>query len=184
MRTLIFSLCSSSVAALKINVEGWSQITLKGIACGGKKNKNKKNPLRPFMSGHRIKPPLSPLLCSSQEDMIIIGITPRDVLLAVTKAYCSVEATHNFKWFCIMIRSLLWQEGTKGENTQFNILLSRANTYYSFLCSPLEVTCHEAPLSRLVYLQYLHYFTKAADPRLCCFWLDPFLSPRLRWWKH
>lgn len=182
VRTLISTLCSSSVAALKIKAEGWSQITLKGIVCvcGGKKG------LRQFVSGHRIKPQLSPLLCSSQEDMIIIGLTPKDVCLAVKKKpCCSVGTTHTFKWFWTMIRSLPWQEETKGgkHSVKYSTIHSQ-----SILLLPLQSfrnDSHEAPQTRPPYwMLYLQYITKATDPRLCRFWHDHSLPAWLWWWKH
>lgn len=176
VRTLISTLCSSSVAALKINVEGWSQITLQGIVCVGKKKG-----ICQFVSGHRIKPQLSPLLCSSQEDMIIIGLTPKDVCLAVKKNPAVLLEQHILSndfgsWFAHCLDK-------RKHSVKYSSIQSQ-----SILLLPLQSfrnDSHEAPQTRLVYwLLYLHYITKAADPRLCCFWHDHFLPAWLWWWKH
>lgn len=103
--------------------------------CGGKKG------LRQFVSGHRIKPQLSPLLCSSQEDMIIIGLTPKDVCLAVKKNPAVLLEQHILSndfgsWFA----HCLDKRKQKGGNIQLNILLSIAKAFYSFLCSLLGMT--------------------------------------------
>lgn len=122
------------------------------------------------MSGHRIKSQFSPLHYSSQADMIIIGITPKDVCLAVKIACCSAGATHTFKRFWIMISSLPW----------YNWREQREKHSLQILCYPVRINVlplqsfredsHESPQTGLLFP------LKAADPRLFFFWLDHILS--------
>lgn len=132
-RTLISTLCSSSEAALKIHLYGWS------FTRSHWRESWVREMSTPICVWAKTQTStLSTAVIISRHDYY--WYYTKRWCLAVKIACCSAGPTQTFKWFCIMIISTLG--GTKGKKSS-NILLSRlylSMHFYTFLCSPLDMT--------------------------------------------